>query len=96
MLIPTPAGTGTVHGALVLVLPGLIGIPVETVRLFALLFHTSQFLPIILAGLVAALWEGVTPATIGRISGEGIETKDPPAGGAPSSTTGPPGGRHRT
>jgi glycosyltransferase 2 family protein len=76
MLIPTPAGTGTVHGALVLVMPGLIGIPVETVRVFALLFHTSQFLPIILVGLVAALREGVTPSYIDRLSGDGIE--EPP------------------
>jgi glycosyltransferase 2 family protein len=73
MLIPTPAGTGTVHGALVLVMPGLIGIPVETVRVFALLFHTSQFLPIILVGLIAALREGVTPSYIGRLSGDVIE-----------------------
>jgi len=55
------------------VMPGLIGIPVETVRVFALLFHTSQFLPIILAGLIAALREGVTPSYIGRLSGDVIE-----------------------
>jgi len=74
MLIPTPAGTGTVHGALVLVMPGLLGISVETVRVFALVFHTSQFLPIILAGLVTAIREGVTPSYLGRISGSDLET----------------------
>jgi uncharacterized protein (TIRG00374 family) len=78
MLIPTPAGTGTVHGALVLVMPGLIGIPVEVVRVFALLFHSSQFLPIILVGLFAALREGVTPSYIGRLSGDGIEEPSDP------------------
>lgn len=72
MLIPTPAGTGTVHGALVLVMPGLIGIPAETVRVFALLFHTSQFLPVIAAGLITAVREGVTPASLEKMSGDGI------------------------
>ena len=70
MLIPTPAGTGTVHGALVLVLPGFIGISVETTRVFALLFHTSQFLPIILVGLYTAVREGITPSYLGRLADE--------------------------
>ena len=70
MLIPTPAGTGTVHGALVLVLPGFIGISVEATRIFALLFHTTQFLPIILVGLYTALREGVTPSYLSRLADE--------------------------
>ncbi|MCK5064939.1 MAG: flippase-like domain-containing protein [Candidatus Fermentibacteraceae bacterium] len=70
MLIPTPAGTGTVHGALVLVLPGLVGISVENTRIFALLFHTTQFLPIILVGLIAAVREGVTTSQVSRIADE--------------------------
>ncbi|OPL19991.1 MAG: hypothetical protein AVO35_00605 [Candidatus Aegiribacteria sp. MLS_C] len=68
MLIPTPAGTGTVHGALVLVLPALIGITQQTTRVLALLFHTTQFLPVIAVGLVVALREGVTAAQVSRIA----------------------------
>ncbi|MCK4505199.1 MAG: flippase-like domain-containing protein [Candidatus Aegiribacteria sp.] len=68
MLIPTPAGTGTVHGALVLVLPGLVGITVEDTRIFALLFHTTQFVPIILVGLIAAVREGVTTSQVSRLA----------------------------
>ncbi len=68
MLIPTPAGTGTIHAALVLVLPGLIGITAENARILALLFHTTQFLPIILVGLVVALKEGVTASQVGSLA----------------------------
>ena len=68
MLIPTPAGTGTVHGALVLVLPGLIGITVENVRILALLFHTTQFMPIILVGLIVAVREGLTASQVSSIA----------------------------
>jgi len=68
MLIPTPAGTGTIHGALVLVLPGLIGITAESTRIFALLFHTTQFLPVILVGIVIAVKEGVTTSQVSRIA----------------------------
>lgn len=67
MLIPTPAGTGTIHGALVLVLPGLIGITVENTRIFALLFHTTQFMPIVLVGFIVAIKEGVTASQVSRI-----------------------------
>lgn len=67
MLIPTPAGTGTIHAALVLVLPGLIGITVENTRIFALLFHTTQFIPIILVGFIVAIKEGVTASQVSRI-----------------------------
>lgn len=73
MLIPTPAGTGTVHGALVLVLPGLVGISVGDTRIFALLFHTTQFLPIILVGLIAAVREGVTTSQVSKLA-----DKEPP------------------
>jgi glycosyltransferase 2 family protein len=68
MLIPTPAGTGTVHGALVLVLPGLIGISVESSRILALLFHSTQFVPVIVVGLIVAVKEGVTASQVSRIA----------------------------
>ena len=68
MMIPTPAGTGTIHGALVLVLPGLIGITVENVRILALLFHTTQFMPIILIGLIVAVREGLTTSAVSSIA----------------------------
>lgn len=68
MMIPTPAGIGTVHGALVLVLPGLIGITVENTRILALLFHTTQFLPIILIGFFVSVKEGVTASQVSRLA----------------------------
>lgn len=68
MMIPTPAGAGTIHGALVLVLPGLIGITAESARILALLFHTTQFFPIILVGLIVAIKEGVTASQVSRIA----------------------------
>ncbi len=73
MLIPTPAGTGTVHGALVLVLPGLIGLTAANVRILALLFHTTQFMPIILVGLIVAVREGLTASQVSSIA----ESEDP-------------------
>jgi glycosyltransferase 2 family protein len=68
MLIPTPAGTGTIHGALVLVLPGLVGITVANTRILALLFHTTQFMPVIVVGLVFAIREGVTASQVSSIA----------------------------
>jgi len=53
MLIPTPAGTGTIHYLLGVVFPVITGIPEASAKAMAILFHSSQFLPIILAGLVA-------------------------------------------
>jgi len=70
MLIPTPAGTGTIHGALVLVLPGLVGITAANTRILALLFHTTQFIPIILVGLIVAIREGVTASQVSSLSEE--------------------------
>ena len=64
MLIPTPAGTGTVHYALGVLFPAITGIPEYRAKAFAIIFHTSQFLPIIVAGIVAALKEGVD---VGRV-----------------------------
>lgn len=53
MLIPTPAGTGTVHYLIGVVFPVITGIPDTSAKALAILFHASQFLPIIIAGLVA-------------------------------------------
>jgi hypothetical protein len=64
MLVPTPAGTGTVHAALTVVLPELTALTPAQAGVFALVFHASQFLPIILAGLVAAVHEGVKPLDV--------------------------------
>lgn len=66
MLIPTPAGTGTIHGALVIGLP-VLGLTMDT-GVFALLFHTTQFMPIIATGLVAAVIEGVSASDVRKIA----------------------------
>lgn len=53
MLIPTPAGTGTIHYLLGVVFPVITGVPESSAKAMAILFHASQFLPIIVAGLIA-------------------------------------------
>lgn len=53
MLIPTPAGTGTIHYLLGVVFPVITGVPEPSAKAMAILFHASQFLPIIVAGLIA-------------------------------------------
>lgn len=53
MLIPTPAGTGTIHYLLGVVFPAITGVPVVSAQAMAILFHATQFLPIIVAGLLA-------------------------------------------
>lgn len=53
MLIPTPAGTGTIHYLLGVVFPAITGMPETSAKALAILFHATQFLPIILAGLIA-------------------------------------------
>lgn len=64
MLVPTPAGTGTVHAALTAVLPAVTALTSPQAFGLALVFHATQFLPIIVAGLAAALREGLRPADV--------------------------------
>lgn len=59
MLVPTPAGTGTVHAALTAVLPAVTEFSTVQSGALALVFHASQFLPIIVVGLIVALHEGL-------------------------------------
>jgi hypothetical protein len=70
MLIPTPAGMGTVHYALGVLLPAIAAVPGARAKLLAIVFHASQFLPIIVAGLVAAAAEGLGAGEIGRYADE--------------------------
>lgn len=67
MQVPTPAGTGTVHAALAFALPPLTGVSSSNAQVLAVIFHVTQFLPIITAGLVAGIMEGVTAREIDRI-----------------------------
>ncbi len=53
MLIPTPAGTGTVHYLLGVVFPAVTGVSAVSAQAMAILFHATQFIPIIVAGLLA-------------------------------------------
>ena len=77
MLIPTPAGTGTVHYALGVLLPAITGIESNSAKVMAIIFHATQFLPIIIVGLYSALREGVSTRTVEELSKR--ETgKDPP------------------
>lgn len=64
MLVPTPAGTGTVHAALAAALPAVTKLSTEQAMVLALLFHATQFLPIIAAGIAAAVHEGVRPLEV--------------------------------
>ena len=54
MLIPTPAGAGTVHYALGVLFPAITGVPGDQAKVMAIFFHATQFLPVIAAGLVAS------------------------------------------
>jgi len=54
MLIPTPAGAGTVHYALGVLYPAITGIMEPQAKAMAIFFHATQFLPVILAGLVVS------------------------------------------
>lgn len=74
MLVPTPAGTGTVHAALTAVMPALTGLSTPQAGALALVFHASQFLPIIAAGLAAALHEGLRARDV---VGSGSDTGPP-------------------
>lgn len=64
MLIPTPAGTGTVHATLRFVLPAVTVLTAAQAAALALVFHASQFIPIIVAGIIAAVREGVRPKDV--------------------------------
>jgi len=80
MLIPTPAGTGTVHAAITMVLPALTGIGRGEASALAVVFHASQFLPIIVVGLAAAISEGLRPSDVVDADG-GPQDPSPAAGG---------------
>ncbi|MCK5786805.1 MAG: flippase-like domain-containing protein [Candidatus Sabulitectum sp.] len=54
MLIPTPAGTGTIHYAIGVLFPAITGIPNSQGKALAIVFHATQFIPVILAGLIAS------------------------------------------
>ena len=54
MLIPTPAGTGTVHYALGVIFPAVTGLPEPEAKAMAIFFHATQFLPVIIAGLAVS------------------------------------------
>ena len=64
MLIPTPAGTGTIHAALAFALPVLTVLSRGDAAVLALIFHLTQFLPVIVAGVIAAVAEGVSGSDI--------------------------------
>lgn len=54
MLIPTPAGAGTVHYALGVLFPAITGLSEPKAKAMALFFHATQFLPVIIAGLAVS------------------------------------------
>lgn len=68
MLIPTPAGTGTVHYAIGVVMPTMTAIGPTDAKALAIVFHATQFLPIIVAGLLGAAREGVGARDMERMA----------------------------
>jgi len=54
MLIPTPAGTGTIHYAIGVLFPAITGIPEPQAKALAIVFHATQFIPVIVAGLAVS------------------------------------------
>lgn len=70
MLIPTPAGTGTVHYAIGVVMPTMTAVGATDAKALAIVFHVTQFLPIIVAGLLGAAREGVGAKDMERLAKE--------------------------
>lgn len=54
MLIPTPGGAGTIHYALGVLFPAITGIPEPQAKALAIVFHATQFIPVIIAGLLVS------------------------------------------
>lgn len=54
MLIPTPGGAGTVHYAIGVLFPAITGIPEPQAKALAIVFHATQFIPVIIAGLAVS------------------------------------------
>lgn len=54
MLIPTPGGAGTVHYAIGVLFPAITGIPLPQAKALAIVFHATQFIPVIIAGLLVS------------------------------------------
>ncbi len=54
MMIPTPAGAGTVHYAIGVLFPIITGIGEPEAKVLAIVFHATQFIPVILAGLAVS------------------------------------------
>ncbi|MCD4708130.1 MAG: flippase-like domain-containing protein [Candidatus Sabulitectum sp.] len=54
MLIPTPGGAGTVHYAIGVLFPAITGIPDSQAKALAIVFHATQFIPVIIAGLMVS------------------------------------------
>ncbi len=54
MLIPTPAGAGTVHYAIGVLFPAITGISDPKAKALAIVFHATQFIPVIIAGLIVS------------------------------------------
>lgn len=54
MLIPTPAGAGTVHYALGVLFPAITGVSESQAKALAIVFHATQFIPVIIAGLMVS------------------------------------------
>ncbi len=54
MMIPTPAGAGTVHYAIGVLFPIITGIAEPEAKVLAIVFHATQFIPVIIAGLAVS------------------------------------------
>ncbi|MBN1434597.1 flippase-like domain-containing protein, partial [Candidatus Fermentibacterales bacterium] len=74
MLIPTPAGVGTVHAALAFALPVLTTLSTSDAQALAIVFHLTQFVPIMIAGTIAAVLEGISATDIERMEVLPVDT----------------------
>lgn len=54
MMIPTPAGTGTVHYAIGVLFPIITSVAEPEAKVLAIVFHATQFIPVIIAGLAVS------------------------------------------
>jgi uncharacterized protein (TIRG00374 family) len=94
MVIPAAPGyVGTFEAAVIALLNGVMGVPLDTSQGFALFYHFVGLVPVALMGVIAAILQGVNFAALDEAE-QAVEaemtTPREPEGGEPAVVGGPP------